>query len=388
MELKSKKLFTDVLIIGGGIAGCYAGITLAQKNHVKVLITEQNHIKKMDNDNSQVEECMEECNYLSSNMKQRVNDIIQNLKEIGLNDISLNIEKEQNNQNDTADIIDDVYGKFKRENVKPILVSAVYRQRQIKVMNHVKIVDYILKGKKVIGAYGLDYANDTLYAIYAKAVICATGGRLSSDKKYLLEGSQSKPYYKDSYFGCGCAMGIRSGAQNNNRNGVGCGYCVEADRKTTLEGLYAAGSITNGCMQKYMMESLIEGMIAAESSYKYVNGKDYDTIEDSTLLRQLYQMTNFLRNKSDKQYYNDVKKKIREVYLKKIIWEYTNQPDNTDSILQQLETIQRLLLQSYTNNLYELMKLQEIMDLIAILKVQIKDNNDTNIQFEKLSYIN
>ena len=32
-NLKSEKLKTDVLIIGGGTAGCYAAITISEKSH-------------------------------------------------------------------------------------------------------------------------------------------------------------------------------------------------------------------------------------------------------------------------------------------------------------------------------------------------------------------
>lgn len=46
-NLKSRKLKTDVLIIGGGTAGCYAAITISEKSpETQVLICEKAHIKR------------------------------------------------------------------------------------------------------------------------------------------------------------------------------------------------------------------------------------------------------------------------------------------------------------------------------------------------------
>ena len=41
-----RELTTDVLVIGGGTAGCYAAITLGQKKDVNVLIVEKANIKR------------------------------------------------------------------------------------------------------------------------------------------------------------------------------------------------------------------------------------------------------------------------------------------------------------------------------------------------------
>ena len=44
--MKMKQLTTDVLIIGGGTAGCFAGITLGKYSDIKVLIVEKANIKR------------------------------------------------------------------------------------------------------------------------------------------------------------------------------------------------------------------------------------------------------------------------------------------------------------------------------------------------------
>ena len=44
--LKTERLKTDILIIGGGTAGCYAAVTVAEHSDAKVLICEKAHIKR------------------------------------------------------------------------------------------------------------------------------------------------------------------------------------------------------------------------------------------------------------------------------------------------------------------------------------------------------
>ena len=45
--VKTERFQTDVLIIGGGTAGCYAALTIAEQNtSVSVLICEKAHIKR------------------------------------------------------------------------------------------------------------------------------------------------------------------------------------------------------------------------------------------------------------------------------------------------------------------------------------------------------
>lgn len=44
--MKIENLQTDVLIIGGGTAGCYAALTISEHSDAKVLICEKAHIKR------------------------------------------------------------------------------------------------------------------------------------------------------------------------------------------------------------------------------------------------------------------------------------------------------------------------------------------------------
>jgi len=45
-KLKIKELETDVLIIGGGTAGCYAAITIGKNSDLSVIVAEKANIKR------------------------------------------------------------------------------------------------------------------------------------------------------------------------------------------------------------------------------------------------------------------------------------------------------------------------------------------------------
>ena len=52
------------------------------------------------------------------------------------------------------------------------------------------------------------------------------------------------------------------------------GYWVDTNRRTTINGLYAAGDVAGGCPQKYVTGAMAEGEIAAEDIVKELNRSD------------------------------------------------------------------------------------------------------------------
>jgi adenylylsulfate reductase subunit A len=49
-----------------------------------------------------------------------------------------------------------------------------------------------------------------------------------------------------------------------------CGYWVDTRRRTTINGLFAAGDVAGGCPQKYVSGAMAEGSIAAGSALDYL----------------------------------------------------------------------------------------------------------------------
>lgn len=58
--------------------------------------------------------------------------------------------------------------KINGENIKPILAEAVKAQKNVKVINHVNITDYITEQDKVTGAYGFDVNEKIAYIFLQK----------------------------------------------------------------------------------------------------------------------------------------------------------------------------------------------------------------------------
>ena len=47
MQIENKKiLHTDILIVGGGTAGCYAALTIREKSDYSIIIAEKANIKR------------------------------------------------------------------------------------------------------------------------------------------------------------------------------------------------------------------------------------------------------------------------------------------------------------------------------------------------------
>lgn len=227
-NLKSEKLKTDVLIIGGGTAGCYAAITISEKSpETQVLICEKAHIKRsgclaagVNALNAYITEGRKPQDYvdyakkdadgivredLLLTMSERLNAVTARLEELGLV-----ILKDENGKYVTRG---NRNLKINGENIKPIIAEATNSCPNVKVLNRVDIIDFAVQDNKVIGAYGIGIEDDTFYTIEAKAVIVATGGASGLYKPNNPGFSRHKMWYPPFNTGAGYAMGIKAGAE-------------------------------------------------------------------------------------------------------------------------------------------------------------------------------
>ncbi len=188
--MKIEKLSTDILIIGGGTAGCYAALTISENSDKKVLICEKAHIKRsgclaagVNALNAYIVEGRKPQDYvdyakkdadgivredLLLTMSEKLNEVTDRLEKLGLV-----ILKDENGKYVTRG---NRNLKINGENIKPILASAVEKTKNVEILNRVNITDFAVKNNKINGAYGIGIENDTFYIIEAKAVIVATGG--------------------------------------------------------------------------------------------------------------------------------------------------------------------------------------------------------------------
>lgn len=395
--MEKKKIATDILIIGGGTAGCYAAYVLNKISDAKVLIAEKANIKRsgclaagVNALNAYITEGKTPEDYveyakkdahgiartdLLLSMSKRLNHVTEELEHMGL--VILKDEKGKYAARGTRNI------KINGENIKPILADAASMGKNTTIINHVNITDYVVKDNRILGAFGFDVNQPVFYEIRAKAVICATGGAAGLYRPNNPGFSRHKMWYPPFNTGAGYAMGLLAGAEmttfemrfialrckdtiapvgtiaqgagakqmnakgeiyeskyglttsqrvygtvTENREGRGpcylntkgitkeqeqdlfraylnmapsqtlkwleegsgpaqenveiegtdpyivgghtaSGYWIDDSRKTTIEGLFAAGDVAGGCPQKYVTGALAEAEIAAEAAIVY-----------------------------------------------------------------------------------------------------------------------
>jgi len=225
--MKTEKISTDVLIIGGGTAGCYAALTISENSDKKVLICEKAHIKRsgclaagVNALNAYIVEGRKPQDYvdyakkdadgivredLLLTMSEKLNEVTERLERLGLV-----ILKDENGKYVTRG---NRNLKINGENIKPILADAVEKAKNVTVLNRVNIFDYSVKDNKINGAFGFGIENGIFYTIEARAVIIATGGAAGLYKPNNPGFSRHKMWYPPFNTGAGYAMGIRAGAE-------------------------------------------------------------------------------------------------------------------------------------------------------------------------------
>ena len=225
--LQVKHLHTDVLIIGGGTAGCYAALTISRNSGLNILVAEKANIKRSGCLAAGVNAINA---YIVKGRRPQdyVDYAIKDAAGIVRNDLLLTAAEEFNEV--TADmeklglvILKDENGdyvargnrniKINGENFKPLLADAVYKSENVDVLNYVNITDLLTENGRVYGAVGFSIMEETAYVIYAKAVLIATGGAAGLYKPNNPGFSRHKMWYPPFNTGAGYAMGIRSGAE-------------------------------------------------------------------------------------------------------------------------------------------------------------------------------
>ena len=226
-EITVKAYSTDILIIGGGTAGCYAALTIREKTDASVIIAEKANIKRsgclaagVNAINAYIVKGRTPRDYVDYATKDAADivrdDLLLTMSE-GLNrvtkkleDLGLVILKDENGDyvaRGNRNI------KINGENIKPILADAVEALENVTVLNKVAVTDYLVKDNQIYGALAIDVDENVFYVIHAKKVICATGGAAGLYRPNNPGFSRHKMWYPPFNTGAGYAMGILSGAE-------------------------------------------------------------------------------------------------------------------------------------------------------------------------------
>ena len=497
--MRIENLQTDVLIIGGGTAGCYAALTISEHSDAKVLICEKAHIKRsgclaagVNALNAYIVEGRTPQDYvdyarkdadgivrgdLLLTMSERLNSVTERLEKLGLVILKDKDGKYVTRGNRNL--------KINGENIKPILADAVNELDNVTVLNRVNITDYAVENNHINGAFGIGIENDTFYVIKAKAVIIATGGAAGLYKPNNPGFSRHKMWYPPFNTGAGFAMGINAGAEmttfemrfialrckdtiaptgtlaqgvgakqinslgevyetkygittsqrvygtvNENLNGRGpcylqtegiteeqdesllkaylnmapsqtikwiesgknpsqqnveiegtepyivgghtaSGYWVDTNRKTTIDGLYAAGDVAGGCPQKYVTGALAEGEIAALSVVEYIKYKNVATIDDKVVNNHIDEVENFLKDKHCKfttEQLEEAMQTVMDSYAGGIKTNYRFNEKQLEIADYKIKQLMELSKDLYAEDFQELMYIYELRERLTVCR--------------------
>lgn len=509
------RLTTDVLIIGGGTAGCYAALTIREKSDASIIIAEKANIKRsgclaagVNAINAYIVEGRKPEDYveyakkdaddivredLLLTMSERLNEVTAKMEKLGL--VILKDENGRYVARGNRNI------KINGENIKPILADAVNSLENVIVINRLNITDYIVKDNTILGAVGFNIDTGEAYEIRAKKVLCATGGAAGLYKPNNPGFSRHKVWYPPFNTGAGFAMGINAGAEMTTfemrfialrckdtiaptgtiAQGVGAkqvnslgevyenryglttsqrvygtvreniegrgpcylrtegisseqdeslkkaylnmapsqtlkwiesgknpseqnveiegtepyivgghtasGYWVDTNRRTTINGLYAAGDVAGGCPQKYVTGAMAEGEIAAEDIVKELNRSDItenafsqstaDEYADKLTDERIKEYNEYLRREDKDTIFSteeleEAMQKVMDTYAGGIGSHYQFNEKQLKLAKEKIEQIETLSEKANAKDYHELMFVYELKERLTVCQVLIE----------------
>lgn len=509
------RLTTDVLIIGGGTAGCYAALTIREKSDASIIIAEKANIKRsgclaagVNAINAYIVEGRKPEDYvdyakkdaddivredLLLTMSERLNEVTAKMEKLGL--VILKDENGRYVARGNRNI------KINGENIKPILADAVNSLDNVTVINRLNITDYIVKDNTILGAVGFNIDTGEAYEIRAKKVLCATGGAAGLYKPNNPGFSRHKMWYPPFNTGAGFAMGINAGAEMTTfemrfialrckdtiaptgtiAQGVGAkqvnslgevyenryglttsqrvygtvreniegrgpcylrtegisseqdeslkkaylnmapsqtlkwiesgknpseqnveiegtepyivgghtasGYWVDTNRRTTINGLYAAGDVAGGCPQKYVTGAMAEGEIAAEDIVKELNRSDItentfsqstaDEYADKLTDERIKEYNEYLRREDKDTVFSteeleEAMQKVMDTYAGGIGSHYQFNEKQLKLAKEKIEQIETLSEKANAKDYHELMFVYELKERLTVCQVLIE----------------
>lgn len=509
------RLTTDVLIIGGGTAGCYAALTIREKSDASIIIAEKANIKRsgclaagVNAINAYIVEGRKPEDYveyakkdaddivredLLLTMSERLNEVTAKMEKLGL--VILKDENGRYVARGNRNI------KINGENIKPILADAVNSLENVTVINRLNITDYIVKDNTILGAVGFNIDTGEAYEIRAKKVLCATGGAAGLYKPNNPGFSRHKMWYPPFNTGAGFAMGINAGAEMTTfemrfialrckdtiaptgtiAQGVGAkqvnslgevyenryglttsqrvygtvreniegrgpcylrtegisseqdeslkkaylnmapsqtlkwiesgknpseqnveiegtepyivgghtasGYWVDTNRRTTINGLYAAGDVAGGCPQKYVTGAMAEGEIAAEDIVKELNRSDItenafsqstaDEYADKLTDERIKEYNEYLRREDKDTIFSteeleEAMQKVMDTYAGGIGSHYQFNEKQLKLAKEKIEQIETLSEKANAKVYHELMFVYELKERLTVCQVLIE----------------
>ncbi len=225
--MDTKFLETDLLIIGGGTAGCYAAIIARRENpDLSVLVVDKAHIDRsgcLAGGMNAINAYINPGETIDSFVDYVRMDAMGILREdLVRSQAALFKEVVETVEAMGLPIVKDADGsysprgrwniKIHGESLKPILAREV-RKSGAEVLNRVVITNLIVQDGTVHGAYGFGISDGTFYVLSALKTVVATGGASGLYRPNNEGLARHKMWYSPFNTGAGYAIGIRAGAE-------------------------------------------------------------------------------------------------------------------------------------------------------------------------------
>lgn len=151
------------------------------------------------------------------------------------------------------------------------------------------------------------------------------------------------------------------------------GFWIDANRKTTIENLFAAGDAAGGCPQKYVTGSFAEGEISAESIEKLLTEQknprtDFDPREILNVLNKFF--TNESLFTIDEL--EEAMQSAMDDYAGGIKTKYRFSETGLGIALKNIERIENLSENLRAESMYDLLKIFELRERLLVCRVLIE----------------
>lgn len=284
--MKEKIIKTDVLIIGGGLAGCMASIRAKEEGAAEVIVAEKGHIERSGNAGAGIDHIWH-YNPEFHGTRWPIEDLIRNhtrLADEFINqEICYVIAKESYER--ILDLekfgikIRDDKGQFRivpqfhstpsslhfeGRDIKVALGREVLR-RGIQILNRVMITRLLASNGMIVGATGINGRNGEFITFHAKAIVLTTGSatRLFKNKTGYFFNTWLAPH--DT--GDGHAMAFKAGAELTGMEFTDVILGPKNLQRAGLGSYYPAGRLFNALGEKLPAWKSLEGRSAIYQMY-------------------------------------------------------------------------------------------------------------------------
>ncbi|MBW2031657.1 MAG: FAD-binding protein [Deltaproteobacteria bacterium] len=240
MEFKTETIETDVLIVGGGLAGCMAAIK-ASETGLNVTIAEKANTRRSGSAATGIDHLWAYIPPVHEKMGWTVEDLIEDHVQavsdgrpvrrdllrimaetsydrvMDLERFGINVRYDDSPVPGKFRIVHQFHSNpssfnFDGRTLKPTLTREA-RKRGIRIVNRVMITDIATEGGHVCGAIGISTREPLVHCFKAKAVVLSTSGRLSRLSRSVLGNNFNRRLSPTGTTGDGKLLALGAGAE-------------------------------------------------------------------------------------------------------------------------------------------------------------------------------